>query len=146
MSLLMSIMAGMGGGGITLNLNDHDIGDTESVPTSASASVAFQEDGQIAYAGNASDTPNPDTDEWAIEQPLSVADATLYEVAHTVLVSGTAPVGAALGVYEDLSTQRIWSLGNSVSDAGVWRFRVREIADTSNFAETDVTCTLTVNP
>ncbi len=124
---------------LTLNLANKSITDFVLGGTST-ATVTFGSNGQLSYTASGAPSPNPDTDEWIVQQS-GFGDGALFEVAYTSLVSGTGPSsGAGLGVYQALSSNRSWSLtrssGGSVS--GVWRFRVREIANTSNFVEADM--------
>ena len=131
----------------TLNLNPHGITDDETI-VPAACGISFNSNGQISYTGNTVPSPNPDTDEWVIEQ-TGFTDGALYQVAYTVLVSGDGPTsGAGLGSYQTLSSNRSWSLSvpGSGSAAGVWRFRVREIADPGNFVEADMTMTAFSSP
>lgn len=129
-----------------LNLAAKTIADLETDPASAAASILFQSNGQISYVGNGAPAENPDLDEW-VEDQAGFSDGADYEVAYTTLVSGSGPVsGPALGVYNALSANRTWSITQSGigSSSGVWRFRVRRIANPNDFVEADMTVTATV--
>ena len=127
---------------LTLNLNNH----TVSTITSGTGvvTVTFGNDGILDLIG---DSTVNDIDEWTSDQPASTSKAGEYEVAYTQLVSGDGPTsGASIGSYQALSSSRTWSMSTTLGLSGVWRFRVREIANTSNFVEGDFTMSITIVP
>jgi len=135
----MGIIMGTGANDVILNLNAHTVTDLKA--GEAEVAISFNTNGQISYTGNIPPSPNPDTDEWVQDQ-TGFSEGASYEVAYTVLVSGTGPGGddPGLGDYQALGTvNRQWDLSATSDTSGVWRFRVREIADTSNFVEADMT-------
>lgn len=131
----------------TLNLNPHSASD-DQVLVPAAVSIIFGSNGQLSWSGNSVPAENPDLDEWIKEQ-LGFGNGGDYEVAYTVLVSGNGPTsGSVPGDYQALSSNQTWALsvGGGGSATGVWRFRVREIADTANFVEADMTMTAFSSP
>lgn len=122
-----------------LKLSDYFIFDEQVVGGSAAA-IEFQSNGTLTFTGN--DTPAEPSDEW-FDPHAGFSDGNLYEVAFTVLVSGSSPdSGAALGVYATLTSERAWAItqGGSGTNNGVWTFRIREIADpTGNFVDATMT-------
>jgi hypothetical protein len=144
-NFMVAALAGAGGG-ITLNLTNHSKSDIAGDPGTAIVTVRFNNDGILTLIGLG--TTNYD-DEWIIEQPVDSAVAGDYEVAYTQLVSGDGPSsGSGLGVYAGLSIDRQWTLSQTGTGtkSGVWKFRVREIADTSNYVEANMTVDVTVSP
>lgn len=126
----------MASGGDELNLNNNGTVDDIEVGA-AVAGIIFNSDGSITYIGN--NTPADPSDEWWTG---SSVDGSLYEVAFTALVAGTAPevLAAALGVFIALSANRTYTFQADPLETitGTWRFRVRRIADNSDFAEADI--------
>jgi len=132
---------------ITLALNAHNIRDDQLVPTNAIAGIRFDNTGEVTYTGN--NTPSsPDTNEWITTPTIPSDQAALFEVSLTVLVSGNGPTTLAevIGTYIALGSNRHWFLTSGAVDSGVWRFRVREIADNTNFVEADMTVTASSLP
>lgn len=144
--IVAMVIAGIGRG-ITLNLNPHTVLDDITPSGQATAGITFNSNGSISFTGNNSPNPNPDDDEW-VKQQAGFGSGDKYEVAFTVLVSGDAPTsGAALGVYEAITTTRPWGL-TVIDDtkSGVWTFRVRKISDVGEFVEANMTMTARVLP
>lgn len=115
------------------NLGDFGIG-------SATASISFLQNGSITLTGVTS-SANP-IDEWWSTQPQT-NKGNDYEVAYTQLVSGSdgPTAGASPGTYQALTTTRTWTgtVSSTTIRSGVWRFRVRRIADPNDYVEADVT-------
>lgn len=143
MNPIQMMLAAVGGvapdPALGLKLSDYFIFD-EEVTGSAAAAIEFQSNGTLTFTGN--DTPAEPSDEW-FNPHAGFSDGNLYEVAFTVLVSGSSPdSGAALGVYATLTSERAWAItqGGSGTNNGVWTFRIREIADpTGNFVDATMT-------
>lgn len=146
MNVFQMMFMAAGGSGVVLNLNAHNVLDDITPSGSASANISFQSNGQVTFTGNNS-PPSPDTDEWDSNQPNG--DGALYEVALTQVVSGDSPdVGPSVGVYSPLSSPVGWSVSvTNDTHSGVWKIRVREIADPGgNFVEANQTVTARVLP
>lgn len=143
MTLMFGILMGLTHSAGELALTDDSVSQSLSAPTLATAGIEWRSDGsyerQIGL-GDAGHHPG----EWWTEEP-SPGTGNLYEVAFTTLVSGVGPEieAASIGVFIAMTSARLWS--HDVSSGvrtGVWRFRVRRIADTSDFVEMDLTCTV----
>ena len=134
--------AASAGSGVTLALTNKT--DAYVGAANGLAGFRFDTDGAVHVVAGAFDV----TDEWIDNHPVSSTIADDYEVAYTQLVSGTGPstLAASLGVYVAISSNRTWSLTSATSTSGVWRFRIREIADTANFVEADLTADITITP
>ena len=139
--ILQLTLAGVGGGGYELNLENHTLSDFVISPITATVGLTFNSNGSITYVGNTS-PPSPDPNEWITEQG-SFTEGASYEVAYTTLTSGDAPTsGASLGTYVGLSVNRTWTLTTpSTVKTGAWIFRVRKIALPSTFVEATMTVT-----
>ncbi len=128
----------------TIALTAHTI-TTPAPGGTAVAGVDFLNNGGLTLRDS---TPSTLNDEWWNPNPETNIGA-LYEVAYTQLVSGDPPnvLAAPLGSYVAITATRQWQLSvTSGSFSGVWRFRVREIANTANFVEADMTVTADATP
>lgn len=143
---MMAVGSAGAASAFALKITPHTVIDT-ALFGNAEIEITFGLDGELSFVGSGAPTT---TNEWMSPQ-AGFSDGGLFEVALTGLIAGSSPTptsGPSLLTYttltSDVTWTKIFSGANPSTLTGTWRFRVREIADNSNFAEANLSYVLNV--
>ena len=160
--LFLTIKTGGGGSGSPSGSNIYVVHTAAASSGACNSGVAFQSDGTIdmiagtvasrTLLGNDDTTPSPvdHTGEWA--GTIVSLTGSEWEIACTSITTGSWDTAAAsTGAYVDLSTERVWLVNRTIgettgTDSCNAVFRIREVADTSNYVDFSVHAIATRNP
>lgn len=109
-----------------IKLTDENVGSSSTFPTTATAALRFETDGELNFTANSTIPPDP-ADEWYRFQPQAGIGVN-YEARLTVK-SGDAPTnGPTPGTWVSLSLLRVWDLVTSGVESlnGGWEVEIRQ--------------------